>query len=73
MRWFAPIGEVENQLHWHLDVSMNQDQDRTVLDNGPHDLAVLRRMALSVLQKDTMKELPRSKFMRASWHDRYLA
>jgi predicted transposase YbfD/YdcC len=26
---------VENQLHWRLDVVMNEDQDRTRLGNGP--------------------------------------
>jgi predicted transposase YbfD/YdcC len=32
---------VENRLHWRLDVVMNEDQDRTRLGNGPHNLAVL--------------------------------
>jgi len=26
---------VENRLHWRLDVVINEDQDRTRLDNGP--------------------------------------
>jgi predicted transposase YbfD/YdcC len=30
---------------------MNEDQDRTRLDNGPHNLAVLRHMALNVMPK----------------------
>src|ERR1700693_5168566 len=38
---------VENRLHWRLDVTMNEDQDRTRLDNGPHNLVVLRHMALN--------------------------
>ena len=63
---------VENQLHWRLDVSMNEDQDRTRLDNSPHNLAVLRHMALNVMQKDKTKESLRGKFLRASWDDRYL-
>jgi predicted transposase YbfD/YdcC len=64
---------VENRLHWRLDVTMNEDQDRTRLDNGPHNLAVLRHMALNVMQKDTTKGSLRGKFMRAGWDDRYLA
>ena len=36
---------VENRLHWRLDVVMNEDQDRSRLGNGPHNLAVLRHMA----------------------------
>jgi predicted transposase YbfD/YdcC len=64
---------VENRLHWRLDVVMNEDQDRTRLDNGPHNLAVLRHMAMNVMQKDTTKGSLRVKFMRAGWDDAYLA
>ena len=46
---------VENRLHWRLDVVMNEDQDRTRLDNGPENLAVLRHMALNAMQKDAAK------------------
>ena len=63
---------VENQLHWRLDVVMNEDQDRTRLGNGPQNLAVLRHMALNVMQKDTSKGSLRGKFMRAGWDERYL-
>ena len=64
---------VENRLHWRLDVVMNEDQDRTRMDNGPHNLAVLRHMALNVMQKDASKGSLRGKFMRAAWDERYLA
>ena len=64
---------VENRLHWRLDVVMNEDQDRTRLGNGPQNLAVLRHMALNVMQKDTSKGSLRGKFRRAAWNDGYLA
>ena len=64
---------VENRLHWRLDVVMNEDQDRTRLGNAPHNLAVLRHMALNVMQKDISKGSLRGKFMRAGWDERYLA
>jgi predicted transposase YbfD/YdcC len=64
---------VENRLHWRLDVVMNEDQDRTRMGNGPHNLAVLRHMAMNVMQKDTSKGSLRGKFMRAGWDDRFLA
>ena len=63
---------VENQLHWRLDVVLNEDQDRTRMGNGPHNLAVLRHMALNIMQKDTSKGSLRGKFMRAGWDDRYM-
>src|SRR5665213_1339088 len=63
---------VENRLHWRLDVVMNEDQDRTRLGHGPNNLAVLRHMALNVMQKDPTKGSLRGKFKRAGWDDAYL-
>ena len=40
---------------------MNEDHDRTRLDNAPHNLAVLRHMALNVMQKDITKGSLRTK------------
>jgi predicted transposase YbfD/YdcC len=64
---------IENRLHWRLDVVMNEDQDRTRLGNGPHNLAVLRHMTLNIMQKDTAKGSLRGKFKRAGWDEAYLA
>jgi predicted transposase YbfD/YdcC len=63
---------VENRLHWRLAVVMNEDQDRTRLGNGPHNLAVLRHMAINAMQRDTTKGSLRGKFKRAGWDDAYL-
>jgi predicted transposase YbfD/YdcC len=63
---------VENQLHWRLDVVMNEDQQRNRSDNGPNNLAVLRHMALNVMQRETSKGSLRGKRKRASWDENYL-
>ena len=42
-------------LHWRLDVVMNEDHDRSRLGNGLHNLAVLRHMAMNLMQKDGEK------------------
>jgi predicted transposase YbfD/YdcC len=63
---------VENRLHWRLDVIMNEDQDRSRLGNAPHNLAILRHMALNVMQKDTEKGSLRGKIKRAGWDEAYL-
>jgi predicted transposase YbfD/YdcC len=63
---------IENSLHWRLDVVMNEDQDRTRLGNGPENLAILRHMAINVMQKDPTKGSLRGKFKRAAWNDTYL-
>ena len=66
-------GRHRQGLHWRLDVVMNEDQDRTRMDNGPQNLAVLRHMALNVMQKDGSKEALRGKFQRAGWDNAYLS
>jgi hypothetical protein len=52
---------------------MNEDHDRSRMDNSPHNLAVLRHVALNVLEKETSKGSLRGKFKRAGWDDTYLA
>ena len=63
---------IENSLHWRLDVVMNEDQDRTRMGNGPHNLAVLRHMAINAMQKEGSKGSLRGKFKRAGWDNGYL-
>ena len=63
---------IENCLHWRLDVVMNEDQARNRMDNGPHNLAVLRHMAINVMQKHPTKGSLRGKIKRAGWDDAYL-
>jgi len=62
-----------HRLHWRLDVVMNEDQARNRLGHGPQNLAVLRHMALNVMQKDQSKGSLRSKLKRAGWDNAYLA
>jgi len=64
--------EIENRLHWRLDVIMNEDQDRNRMDNSPYNLAILRHMALNVMRKEGSKGSLRGKFKRAGWDDTFL-
>lgn len=64
---------VENNLHWTLDVVMNEDQARNRLDNGPNNLAVLRHMALNILNAQKSKISNRRKIKRAGWSNAFLA
>jgi predicted transposase YbfD/YdcC len=63
---------IENNLHWCLDVVMNEDQDRTRMGHGPENLAVLRHMAINAMQKEGSKGSLRGKFKRAGWDHDYL-
>jgi predicted transposase YbfD/YdcC len=64
---------VENRLHWILDVTMNEDQARNRLDNGPNNLAVLRHMALNILTAEKSTISKRRKIKRAGWSNAFLA
>lgn len=64
---------IENSLHWHLDVTFNEDNSRTRKDNGAENLSVLRRAALNILRgdKNSKKSLKRRRH-QASWDVNYL-
>jgi predicted transposase YbfD/YdcC len=64
---------VENRLHWVLNAVMNEDQARDRNDNSAYNLAILRHMALNLMQKDGAKVSLRSKFNLAGWRDEFLA
>lgn len=63
---------IENRLHWRLDVIMSEDQARNRMDNSPYNLAILRNIALNVMQKEGSKGSLRGKFKRTAWNDDYL-
>jgi predicted transposase YbfD/YdcC len=64
---------IENSLHWALDVSFREDDSRLRKDHGPENLALLRRLAVSLLKQDTtVKRGIATKRKRAGWDDDYL-
>ena len=66
--------EVENRLHWCLDVCFNEDQSRVRVNNAAENLAVIRHIALNLLRQETsIKVGLKAKRHRAGWDDRYLA
>jgi predicted transposase YbfD/YdcC len=52
---------VENQLHWHLDVSFDEDAARTRKDYAPENLSLIRRIALDILRAHPDKRSIRRK------------
>ncbi len=49
---------------------MNEDQARNRLDNGPNNLAVLRHMALNILNNQKSKISNRRKIKRAGCQEK---
>jgi predicted transposase YbfD/YdcC len=64
---------VENQLHWQLDVSFNEDQRRIRKDHGAENYSRLCRLALNLLKRDkTVKIGVHGKRLKAGWDEPYL-
>ena len=64
---------IENSLHWVLDIAFREDECRLRKDNGAQNFAVLRHIALSLLeQDDTLKVGVKNKRLRAGWDQHYL-
>ena len=64
---------IENSLHWQLDMSFNEDQNRTRKDHAAANLAVLRRMGLSLLKNEKSEKVGiKNKRLVAAWNTDYL-
>lgn len=64
---------VENQLHWQLDVSFNEDQRRIRKYHGAENFSRLCRLALNLLKRDkSVKIGVHGKRLKAGWDEPYL-
>ena len=64
---------VENNLHWQLDVSFNEDQRRIRTGHGTENFSRLSRIALNLLKQDkSLKNGIKSKRLNAGWNHDYL-
>src|SRR6476469_5041712 len=64
---------IENQVHWSLDVTFNEDKCRIRSLNSPQNLALLRRMALNAVnQETTLQRSLRQKRKRAAMNNDYM-
>ena len=44
---------IENSMHWVLDVAFGEDQCRVRVENAAQNFAILRRIAMNLLKRDT--------------------
>lgn len=64
---------IENQQHWTLDMTFNEDRSRSRKGNAPDNFAVLRRIALNLLKLDKSKKASLAgKRKAAGWDTAYL-
>ena len=65
--------EIENSMHWVLDMGFREDESRVRKGNSAENLSVLRRMAMNLLRQDkSVKVGIEAKRKRAGWDEEYL-
>jgi predicted transposase YbfD/YdcC len=65
---------IENSLHWVLDVVFREDDSRHHAGNSGENLALLRRLAISLLkQEESSQDSLKTKRLRCGWDNDYLA
>ena len=64
---------VENNVHWVLDVTFDEDGSRVRKGHAQQNFATMRRIALNMLnQETTKKDSLKGKRQLAGWDETYL-
>ena len=65
--------QIENNLHWMLDVNLFEDSVRARKDNAPANHAALKRIARNILQTADTEKVPIShRIKKCGWNKSYL-
>jgi predicted transposase YbfD/YdcC len=65
--------QIENAFHWVLDSAFREDESRVRKDYAPRNLALIRRLALNLLKRNTSFNVGvKAKRLRAGWDTAYL-
>ena len=65
--------QIENGLHWVLDIAFREDESRIRKGHAPQNMAVLRHLALNLLKRDTSVKVGiAAKRKMAGWDNDYL-
>jgi predicted transposase YbfD/YdcC len=65
--------EIENKVHWVLDITFREDDCRVRKGNGPQNFAVLRHIDLNLLRRESTAQCSiRAKRLKAGWDHDYL-
>jgi predicted transposase YbfD/YdcC len=65
--------QIENGLHWVLDIAFQEDASRIRKDHAPHNMALLRHIALNLLKLEGSTQVGiAAKRKMAGWNNSYL-
>lgn len=65
---------VENKLHWVMDVDFDEDACRVRKDHAPENFAILRQIAHNLLKQESSKNVSvRRKINKSCWDNDFLA
>ena len=64
--------QIENKLHWSLDVSLREDECQTKDEVGAVNFSILRHIALNLIKTEAEKKSVRRKQKMAGWDESYL-
>lgn len=65
--------EIENRLHWCLDVSFNEDASRIRTDHAPENMNIVKKIAMNLLRLNPLKRSLPKKRLKACLNNQYLA
>lgn len=63
---------IENNLHWQLDVSFNEDNQKKK-NNAAQNISLVNKIALARIKQDETKGSMKAKRKRAGWDSSFLA
>jgi predicted transposase YbfD/YdcC len=70
--WIRGHWGIENGLHWVLDVVFREDRSRIRAENAGANLAMVRRVAVSLLRRAPGKGSGVTKRLKAGWDESYM-
>src|SRR5438132_4506902 len=65
--------EIENRLHWCLDMTFNEDASRIRTDHAPENLNIVKKIAMNLLRLNPLKRSLPKKRLKACLNNHYLA
>ena len=63
---------IENQLHWHMDITFREDPCRARKDFASQNLSVLRKIALHIISRQKDRLSKKKRLYKAALDIKYL-